>query len=187
MNDFRPLTALAQESVAASLEPGALAIDATVGNGRDTLFLASRVAPHGRVAGFDIQPQALDTARTRLRDGGLADSVTLYPCGHQFMLDRIPRDWHGQVSTVMFNLGYLPGSDKAVTTLPTTTLQALDQSLVLLRAGGLLSLLIYRGHPGGAAEAVAVHGWLDRLGVQHRLCTHESPGPVLHLIQRSPQ
>ena len=186
MSGFRSLTALARQSAGAVLEPGALAIDATVGNGHDTLFLATRVAPSGRVAGFDIQPQALQTTRTRLEQAGLAERVTLFPCGHQFMFDRVPADWHGRVSAVMFNLGYLPGSDKIVSTLPTTTLPALDQALLLLRAGGLLSLLVYRGHPGGATEANAVLGWLDQLHSEYELGSEESPGPVLHLVRRLP-
>lgn len=184
MSGFRPLTALAQEAVGAVLEPGALAIDATVGNGHDTLFLAGRVAPHGRVAGFDVLPRALDTTLTRLQDAGLADAVTLHPCGHQFMLDRVPHNWRGQVSAVMFNLGYLPGSDKSLTTGPATTCAALEQALPLLRTGGLISLLVYRGHSGARAEADAVLNWLDGLGAAHRVSRHDSPGPVLYLVER---
>ena len=67
----RPLTTLAQQAVAAVLGPGGLAVDATVGNGHDTLFLARRVAPRGRVFGFDIQPAALAGARRRLAAAGL--------------------------------------------------------------------------------------------------------------------
>jgi predicted methyltransferase len=182
MSGFRPLTALARESVAAVLESGALAIDATVGNGHDTLFLAARVAPRGRIAGFDIQPQALDTTRARLEHAGLADRVTLYPCGHQFMLDRIPRDWHGQVSAVMFNLGYLPGADKRLVTRTVTTLPALRQALAVLRSGGLLSVMVYRGHAGADEEACAVAEWVSGLDAHYLVVRHASPGPLLYLI-----
>ena len=182
MRGFRPLTALAQKSVGAVLESGALAIDATVGNGHDTLFLAARVAPRGRVAGFDIQPQALDATRARLGHAGLADRVTLYPCGHQFMSDRIPRDWHAQVSAVMFNLGYLPGGDKRLITRTVTTLAALRQALAVLRPGGLLSLMVYHGHPGADDEARAVADWVSGLEARYLVSRHASPGPLLYLI-----
>ena len=182
MSGFRSLTALAQQSVGAVLEPGALAIDATVGNGHDTLFLATRVAPSGRVAGFDIQPQALQTTRTRLEQDGLADRVTLYPCGHQFMFDRVPADWRGRVSAVMFNLGYLPGADKRLVTRTVTTLPALRQALAVLRRGGLLSLMVYRGHAGADEEACAIAEWVSGLDAHCLVARHASPGPLLYLI-----
>ncbi len=185
MSNFRSLTAFAQDATAAVLSPGAVAVDATVGNGHDTLFLARRVAPNGQVAGFDIQHHALQATRTRLEQAGLADLVRLHPCGHQFMLERVPADWAGRVSALMFNLGYLPGSDRQVTTTPGTTLSALDQALTLVRHGGLISLLVYRGHPGAQAEVEAVFAWLNRLGQDYLAESHESPGPVLHLIRRA--
>lgn len=184
MKPFVSLTELAQQIVGKSLEPGALAIDATVGNGQDTLFLAGRVTPGGHVIGFDIQTRALEGTRARLASADLASAATLTLCGHEHMLEQVPDAWPGKVSAVMFNLGYLPGGDKRLTTGVQTTLCALDQALSLLRSGGLISLLVYRGHPGAMAEADAVCAWLDRLGMGYRLSRHESPGPVLHLIER---
>jgi len=184
MKPFVPLTELAQQAVGASLEPGALAIDATVGNGHDTLFLAGRVAPGGRVIGFDIQPRAIEGTRARLASAGLGSAATLKLCGHEHMLEQVPDAWSGKVSAVMFNLGYLPGGDKGLTTGAGTTLRALDQALSLLRGGGLISLLVYRAHEGATVEADAVSAWLHRLDEGCRLTSHESPGPVLHLIER---
>lgn len=184
MSGFRSLTALAQESAGAVLEPGALAIDATVGNGYDTLFLADGVAPNGHVIGFDVQPRALAGTRTRLEAVGLATVVTLHLCGHENMSQRIPGGLRGKISAVMFNLGYLPGGDKGLTTSPASTLSALEQAFTLLRTGGLISLLVYRGHPGAKAEADAVLSWLDGLDAAHRVSRHDSPGPVLYLIER---
>ena len=184
MKPFQPLTALAQQAVCEGLEDGALAIDATVGNGHDTLFLAGRVAPRGHVIGFDIQRRALETTRARLLAAGLESAATLHFCGHERMLEKIPPDWSGRVSAVMFNLGYLPGGDKGLTTSPATTLSALDQALSLLRFGGLISLLVYRGHPGAKAEADAISAWLEQLDSIFRFSCHESPGPVLYLVER---
>ncbi|MCG6965201.1 MAG: methyltransferase domain-containing protein [Chromatiaceae bacterium] len=180
----RPLTQLAQQSLRELLRPGDRVIDATLGNGHDTLFLARQVAPGGRVVGFDVQQRALEQTRARLADAGLDGVVSLQLGGHERMVAGVPADWHGQVAAVMFNLGYLPGADKALTTRAATTVAALDQAASLLRIGGQISLLVYRGHAGGADEASAVAGWLGRLGACYRVTRHDSPGPLLFLIER---
>jgi len=179
MNRHRPLTTLAHELLAADLQVGDKAIDATAGNGHDVLFLARQVAPEGLVYAFDVQQQALDNTRDRLQETGLCDIVTLCHTGHEEISTRVPRDWVGRVSAVTFNLGYLPGSDKQTTTQAHTTLQALEQSAELLKPGGTLSILAYRGHPGGVQEAQAVESWIhSQAGLACQ--THESPGPVLY-------
>jgi SAM-dependent methyltransferase len=180
----RPLTIDAQQAIAAVLGPGDLAVDTTVGNGHDTLFLARCIAPHGRVFGFDVQQTALSSARSRLAAAGLAGLVDFELCGHERMRERLPAAWHGRVAAVMFNLGYLPGADKTLVTRAETTLAALDQAVALLRPGGLISLLLYRDHAGAADEVAAVEGWLGRLDRGLRLSSHASPGPVLHLLAR---
>jgi methylase of polypeptide subunit release factors len=179
-----PLTEQAQQAVGGILRPGDRAIDATVGNGHDTLFLAGRVAPAGRVIGFDIQPQALASAQGLLDRARLQDVARLLLCGHEHMAARVPTDWPGNVSALMFNLGYLPGSDKTLTTQAGSTLSALDQALDLLRIGGLISLLVYRGHDGANEEAAAVQSWLGRLDQRYGVAGHASPGPALYLIRR---
>ncbi len=178
------MTEQAQQAVGQVLRPGERAVDATVGNGHDTLFLARQVVPGGRVIGFDVQPRALATAQTRLAASGLQHIVELQLCGHQQMRDRVPVDWPGRVGAVMFNLGYLPGGDKQWVTRAEHTLPALDQALHLLRVGGLVSLLVYRGHPGAQPEADAVTAWLGGLDARYRVTGHASPGPLLYLIGR---
>ena len=181
----RPLTKLAQQAVAGVLRSGDLAIDATVGNGHDTLFLARRVAPGGRVIAFDVQRPALDRARDRLCAAGVEALTELLECGHEQMAHQVPPGWAGQVAAVMFNLGYLPGGDKTLITAAATTVAALDQAAALLRVGGLISLLVYRGHSGARGEIEAVAAWLDRLGVDFRISRHASPGPLLYLIEKA--
>lgn len=180
-----PLTRIAQQRLAETLADGCLAVDATVGNGHDTLFLAQQVGEKGHVWGFDVQDSALAGASAQLSDHGLLERVTLLHSGHETMNKRLPARARGHLSAVMFNLGYLPGSDKQVTTLPQTTLQALAASIANLRAGGLLSVLAYRGHAGGQEEAGAVAEWLKaRDGRDLTLEIIESPGPVLFLGRR---
>ena len=164
------------------LGPGDRAIDATMGNGHDTCHLASCVTPDGRVIAFDIQADALANTAKRLNAAGLAAQVTTHRQGHEQMTRLVPVDWPGTVSVVMFNLGYLPGGDKRYITQADTTLAALDQSLRLLRPGGLLSLMLYRNHEGAAPESAAIEHWVAKLGPDFRVSRHESAGPCLFLI-----
>lgn len=153
----------AHQAVAQVVAPGDIAIDATVGNGHDTLFLAKLVGEAGKVYGFDIQEQALDSAWHRLEEAGEASQVSLYHAGHETMAILLPESVTGRVCAVMFNLGYLPGGDKQRTTAASTTLAALQSSLSLLAPGGVISLLAYTGHPGGREEAELVKGWAEAL------------------------
>jgi predicted methyltransferase len=135
------------------LPAGGLAIDATVGNGHDTVFLANQVGPTGRVYGFDVQASALEAAARRTR--GL-DQVRFIHAGHEQMVARVPADAAGRINAIMFNLGYRPGGERSIVTRPETTLAAFRQGLDLLAPGGRMSLVLYPGHEGGAEEAEAV-------------------------------
>jgi SAM-dependent methyltransferase len=172
------LTGRAHRLLAAVLVPGDLAVDATVGNGHDTLFLARRVAPGGRVIGCDIQPTALDAAGRRLTAAGLQGAVRLHRAGHERLLELVPAEEHGRVAAVTFNLGYLPGGDKRLTTRAATTRAALDAAARLLRPGGLLSVLAYVGHPGGAAELAVVRAWAEAQTGRFAVAVERSPAPA---------
>lgn len=128
-------------------------VDATVGNGNDTRTLLQLVGSQGRVYGFDIQPQALESTRSAL--GMEAGDVRLILAGHETMEQHISEP----VDLILFNLGYLPGGDKAITTVTETTQLALEASLRLLKPGGLLAVVLYPGHPEGARERDAVLEW----------------------------
>jgi len=138
------------------VQPGDMVVDATVGNGIDTVFLSQHVGPQGRVFGFDVQAPALNKARKRLQNKEAPDNVTLIHGGHECMAQRLPAEIHGQVSAVMFNLGYLPGGDGRIITRPDTICAAIDAALCLLKREGVISLVIYTGHPGGPEEAEAI-------------------------------
>ncbi|MCL6610998.1 MAG: class I SAM-dependent methyltransferase [Peptococcaceae bacterium] len=138
------------------------AVDATAGNGHDTLFLAENVGPGGHVYALDIQEEALEKTRARIEAAGLKDRVTLLLRGHQD-LDRLVE---APVDAVMFNLGYLPGSDRTVTTGPETTRDGISAALRILRPGGRLSVVAYTGHPGAREEAVAVAGLMGGLDLK---------------------
>jgi SAM-dependent methyltransferase len=149
------LTEIAQQRVADVLLEGDFAVDATAGNGHDTAFLAARVGLVGQVFAFDVQPEAIAATNALLAESGLRN-VTLSQKSHAELESALPHDVVGGVGAVMFNLGYLPGGDHAVVTEAQSTLAAIDAALRILRDGGVLTIVAYPGHAGGAAEAAAV-------------------------------
>ena len=143
---------VAAQYMAQVLHSGDLAIDATMGNGHDTERLAQLVGPDGHMIAFDIQEQAVENTRQRLEAAGLMDRVTLIRDSHANMaayVDRPPR-------LIAFNLGFLPGGDKQVTTLLDSTLTAVQAAMELLAPGGMLLICSYPGHAEGQRELDAL-------------------------------
>lgn len=153
-------TELAHTLVAAVAGEGDLLIDATVGNGTDTLFLARLAGSGGRVLAFDIQAEAIAVARGRVEAAGFEGRVGFILGSHATMAAHAGP---GTVAVVMFNLGYLPGQDHAIVTTAAETLGALEAAVGVLKSGGLLSVICYPGHPGGDGEAQAVMEWMTGL------------------------
>lgn len=156
------LTELAQQKIAAVLNDGDTAVDATAGNGLDTLFLAECVGLHGRVFAFDVQADAITSTRGRLERAGI-QNVQLTQRSHAELKAALPADVLGHVRAIMFNLGYLPGGDHCVVTDTSSTLTALNAALDVLGDSGMLTIVAYPGHAGGDAEARAVADWLMSL------------------------
>ena len=148
----RPTT-LAQDLLRPLIRPGDRVIDATAGNGHDTVFLAGCVGEEGKVFAFDIQEAALAAAGARVGDAGFSDRVEFILKSHARMDEHAGM---GSVSVILFNLGYLPGEGHDLTTEAGETLRALDTAAVLLKSGGILAVVCYPGHPAGAIEAEAV-------------------------------
>lgn len=149
MDGILPFARLLLEKV---VTDGSAAIDATVGNGHDTVFLAKLTGSNGHVFGFDIQKQALENTAARLQEHGLSNRVTLFEEGHEHAAEVIPSEWHGRLSGAIFNLGYLPKGDKSIVTKPDTTIEAVTQIFSMLSPGGIIVLVIYHGHTEGAEE-----------------------------------
>lgn len=134
---------------------GDTAVDATCGNGNDTLLLAELTGASGRVWAFDIQEEAVGQTAGRLAAAGLAGRVEIIRSGHECMAEHVGAD----VAAVVFNLGYLPGGDRTIITRPETTLSALEQALTILKPGGILAVTVYPGHGGGGHERRTVDAW----------------------------
>lgn len=158
-NDFRSARFWAQEMITAALYDGAVAIDATMGNGHDTLWLCREVGESGHVYAFDVQQQAVDNTSAALTEAGLRPRADLFCIGHQHMAEYVDRP----ADVILFNLGWLPGAEHRVTTLRETTLQAADAALSLLKKDGLLTICIYPGHEEGQRELEALLQWAAAL------------------------
>lgn len=163
------------------------AVDATCGNGHDTLLLARLVGATGHVWGFDIQHEAIAATDSRLSEAGLSDRMTLLTVGHEELASHIAVP----VQAVLFNLGYLPGGDRSIITRPETTGAALAQSLDLLAPGGVVVVTVYPGHGGGADEQSTVESWAA--GLDPKIChcwrmgqtNVSSTAPYLLLVQKA--
>lgn len=121
-----------------------IAVDATCGNGHDTLYLAERCK---FVYGFDIQEQALTNTQSRLRENE-RKNCRLFNASFSQM-DKLIDE---RADIITFNLGYLPGGDKNITTLADETVEGIKAALRLLNEHGLISITMYWGHPQGKYE-----------------------------------
>ncbi len=140
---------LEKQFILAHLREGDAAVDFTMGNGHDTVFLSRTVGPAGSVTAFDIQPSALLSTEKNLRESGCPENWRLICASHDLARDYVK----GPIRAGMFNLGYLPGSGrKALTTKRTTTLPAVERALGLLGEDAVLLVAVYPGHPEGAEE-----------------------------------
>jgi len=178
---------IALEVFEKTLAPGDRAVDATMGRGRDTLALCRLVGEAGRVYAFDVQLAALLETRALLESEGMLCRASLYWMGHERMAERVPAG----VKLVAFNLGWLPGSDKGLTTRVDTTLLAVQSALQLLSPGGVLSLCCYPGHPEGQRELDALTELAKSLAPQRftalkHVFLNAGPGaPVAILIEKT--
>ncbi|CEQ10038.1 rRNA methylase [[Clostridium] sordellii] len=141
------------------IELGDIVIDATMGNGYDTKYLAEKVGENGLVYSFDVQEEAIKSTRKKLEKSQLIDRVKLILDGHENMDLYITEG----VSCVLFNLGYLPRAKHQIITKPDTTIKAIEKSLEVLKPHGVVSIAIYTGHEGGMDEFNAVFEYVKNL------------------------
>lgn len=139
---------------------GDFCIDATMGNGSDTLLLSRLCGEKGRVLAFDIQEAALKHTKERLQKENAPSNYRLILDSHENLAQYAKE---GTVSCVVFNFGYLPGGDHSLATKASTSIKAMESSLSLLKKGGMLSLCIYSGGDSGFEEKDAILSWLSEL------------------------
>ncbi|MBR5109800.1 MAG: class I SAM-dependent methyltransferase [Clostridia bacterium] len=177
---------LAADILRRAVAPGDTVVDATMGNGHDTLFLCRLVGEQGRVYAFDVQEKAVENTRKRLAEAGMLDRAVLFCQGHEYMAAQVKEP----VAAVVFNLGWLPGGDHSVTTRWETTRQAVEGALALLRPGGMLVICAYPGHAEGDRERRALADMLSSLPPQqfnvlwHRFLNAGPGAPECFAVQR---
>ena len=181
------LTGLHKHFIMEHLKEGDVAVDFTMGNGNDTLFLSKAVGKEGRVFAFDIQEEALVSTRAYLEENGAPENYTLICDSHHKVMDYVKEP----IKAGMFNLGYLPRSGKkAVTTLRETTMPAVEAAIDLLLPDGVLIVAIYPGHEEGALEGEMLREYFKTLS-KYRICPSEfrilnSPtSPYFFLVEKS--
>lgn len=173
--------------LAEQIQPGDFCIDATMGNGHDTLFLSQLTGPTGKVLAFDIQQTALDSTQKRLEDAIASDNVTLILDSHSNLSHYAKPN---TVSCIVFNFGYLPSGDHNISTTKETSIPAIAQGLELLKKGGLMSLCIYSGGDSGFDERDALLNYLKTLDTKKYLvilsCYYNRPNnpPIPVLIKK---
>lgn len=140
------------------LHADAVTVDATMGNGHDTLFLAQHSK---KVYAFDIQEKALEATQKRLTQANITNAH-LHLVGHEQLSEYVLEP----VSAAIFNLGYLPNADKTCITKAQTTIAAIQALEVLLVPGGRIAIMVYDGHDGGDDEKEALEAYLETLDQQ---------------------
>ncbi|MDR7318756.1 class I SAM-dependent methyltransferase [Brevibacillus nitrificans] len=182
---FPNVLEVARTLIKERVRAGETVIDATMGNGNDTLFLAQLVQESGRVIAFDIQPLAMEKTKERLVREGVADRVEMRLASHEEI-----QSLQERVGAIMFNLGYLPGGDKEITTQAASTIRAIESGLKLLRPGGIMTVMIYWGHSAGQVEKDAVESFcqtlsqMEYLVLKYQYINQQNQAPFLLAVER---
>lgn len=171
------------------VQPGDQVIDATCGNGNDTLLLSTLVEETGNVYACDIQEQAINETKQIIQKHK-RNNVSFVLDSHANLSEHLPASVKGNLATAIFNLGYLPKSDKKIITQPTSTIKAITQLLPYLKKGGRLVLVIYHGHAGGESEKDAVLKLAEELDqqqyqvLQYQFINQQNTPPFVVAIEK---
>lgn len=161
------------------LEKKGVAIDGTLGNGHDTDFLAENF---DKVYAFDIQKEACDKYIEKN-----VSNVSVINDSHSNFEDHIKEE---EVDCIMYNLGFLPGGNKEITTMHESSLKSIKDGLELLASGGIMTICIYTGHDEGKKEESCIMEFLrelpkNKFGVmEHRFINRKNNPPALVVVER---
>ena len=159
------LVGLHKHFILEHLKDGGVAVDFTMGNGYDTEFLSRTVGESGRVYAFDVQAQAVESTAKRLAEVGCPQNYTLIHDSHHKVKDYVKVPFKAG----MFNLGWLPGGDKSITTLRETTMPAIEAAIELMDRDAILNVAVYPGHEEGDAEGNMICDYLAQVS-KHKVC-----------------
>lgn len=163
-----------------------IVIDATCGNGHDTLFLAQQVTS-GVVYAFDIQRQAIKSTEDKVKD---YSNVNLIHDSHANVTSYISDSHKGHIDAAIFNLGYLPKGDKQIVTQPKSTISAIESIFEMLAPEGIIILVIYPGHDEGKVESDKVVNFLTSIDqqiahvLQYQFINQQNDPPFICAIEK---
>ena len=172
--------------ITSHIQEDSIVIDATCGNGNDTLFLAEHV-PHGHMYGFDIQESAIQNTAEKIKN---YSNVTLIQDGHENIVEHLDVTKSGMVDAAIFNLGYLPKGDKSIVTRPETTIKAIDSIFNVLNVEGIIVLVIYHGHEEGQVERDAILDYLEQFDqnkahiLKYQFINQVNHAPFIYAIEK---
>ncbi|WP_143315363.1 class I SAM-dependent methyltransferase [Clostridium sp. HBUAS56017] len=145
------ISVLAHYIIKEFLENKLVAIDGTLGNGYDTDFLSEHF---NKVYAFDIQKSACENYIMKGKS-----NVSVINDSHHLLNEYVKEE----VNCIIYNLGFLPGGDKNITTEHNTSLESIKKGLKLLSSGGIIAISIYTGHNEGKKEETCILEYLQRL------------------------
>lgn len=178
---------IAKTYIEKHIKSGQVVLDATIGNGNDTVLMADIVGNNGKVYGFDIQELAIENTKKILIENNLMDRVTLIKDNHANIDNHI----HCKLDFIIYNLGYLPNGDKSIITKADSTIESIKKSLRLLGNNGLLLINSYTGHIGGFEENKQIENLLRILDqkcfnvLKHTFINQKNFPPILYVIEKS--
>jgi len=175
-----------KDNIKRTLKEDSIVVDATVGNGYDTLFLKKQLNNQGFLYGFDIQEKAIETTKERLIKNDCYSGVKLIHDSHENFRQYV----EGPVDLILYNLGYLPKGDKAITTESTETLKSVKEGMTLLKSGGVIIITVYPGHLPGALELEVLSDYLETINqkkygvMKVDFFNYKNKPPVVFIIER---
>jgi len=152
------ITSYIQHFIQEHVKEGDFCIDATAGNGNDTLFLCQLTGKSGKVLAFDIQKIALDCTKKLLGKHGCRAELIMDT--HVNMGKYVKKE---TVDCIVFNFGYLPKGNHAICTKPESSIAAIEAGLSLLKKDGIMTLCIYSGGDSGFQEKDVLLSYLKTL------------------------
>lgn len=169
-----------------ALKNAKIIVDATAGNGNDTLFIAQNATDEAKIFAFDIQEEALESAKAKLTAENFADKVAFIHASH----DEVNNYVQENLDLVIFNLGYLPGGNHQITTRCETTLNALNIMLDKLNLYGHIAIVVYPGHEEGFKECQRIKDFAHSLAKKYftvgwyQMINHNDKAPALCWIEK---
>lgn len=170
------------------IEPNAIVIDATLGNGNDSYKIAQKMDQSGKLYGFDIQKEAIENSKELLQTlPQNRPEILLIEDSHANFKMHVTE----AVDFIIYNLGYLPKGDKEITTLAKSTLESVQAGLEILADNGKMLIAVYHGHDAGKAEKIALEDYLQTLNqkkfnvLKQQFINQKNNPPFIYLIEKA--